>query len=85
MALRGAFLIFLLLQGKVYAQCPSAPLQHDYPAEIGLKSEWNSNLVINNLTKPRGIVLDSEGNLLLVDVGVGVISYQMADRDDGGS
>lgn len=34
---------------------------------------------------PRGIVLDSEGNLLLVDVGIGVVGYKIADRDDGSS
>ena len=54
MALRSAFLTFLLLQGKVYAQCPLAPLQHDYSAEIGLKSEWNSDLVINDLMHSIG-------------------------------
>ena len=30
-------------------------------------------------------MLDSEGNLLLVDVGTGVVGYKIADRSDGSS
>lgn len=36
-------------------------------------SGWTAQLVVTNLTKPRGIIFDSDGHLLVVQQGVGVI------------
>ncbi|KAI4604220.1 hypothetical protein KJ359_000351 [Pestalotiopsis sp. 9143b] len=36
-------------------------------------SGWTAQLAVTNLTKPRGIIFDSNGHLLVVQQGVGVI------------
>lgn len=69
----------------VNTQCPSTPLQHDYPADIVLASGWNTSLVATNLTWPRGMVFDSEGNLLVVDKGVGLLAYKVVENENGGA
>lgn len=77
------FYLGLSLLQHVLAQCPS--LSHNYTANIVTADGWKQSLVANNLTKPRGMTLDSKGNLLVVDVGVGVVGYKIVDNPDGGA
>lgn len=67
------------LAHAVRAACPD--LKASYPAPK-LADGWEATLVANDLKAPRGIVFDSEGGLLVVDKGVGIIRYEF---DDGGS
>ncbi|KAF8417033.1 hypothetical protein EV426DRAFT_624635 [Tirmania nivea] len=87
MLLRRPFLLsFLCIFGlSVNAQCPSYPLQHNYAPDLVLAARWDSILVSNNLTFPRGMLFDSEGNLLLVDRGIGVVGWKVMEREDGGA
>ncbi|KAI5467649.1 soluble quino protein glucose/sorbosone dehydrogenase [Mariannaea sp. PMI_226] len=40
---------------------------------------WSYSLVANKLDRPRGILFDTEGALLIVDSGVGVVHLQLDD------
>ena len=44
---------------------------------------WAGQLVVNGLTKPRSIVFDSDGRLLVLDSGVGVRRLEL--EDNGGT
>lgn len=43
---------------------------------------WQAQLVATGLSSPRGIILDSSGNLLVVQAGSGIVHLAF---DDGGS
>lgn len=47
-----------------------------------LAKGFTSRVLVNGITKARGIVFDSEGNLLVVSGGRGIIGMQL--KDDGG-
>ncbi|KAK7426010.1 hypothetical protein QQZ08_007458 [Neonectria magnoliae] len=44
---------------------------------------WSYRLVANELDRPRGILFDTEGALLVVDSGVGIVHLSL--QDDGGT
>lgn len=46
-------------------------------------SGWTAQIIANGLTKPRGIVFDANGALLLVQQGVGIL--RMTFVDNGGT
>jgi glucose/arabinose dehydrogenase len=46
-------------------------------------SGFTARVFANGLTKPRGMVFDTEGNLLVVQNGRGIIAIKL--KDDGGS
>lgn len=56
-------------------------LQNSLNAPV-LASGWESKLVATKLTKPRGILFDSSGNLLVIQQGAGLIHLAFVD---GGS
>ena len=49
-----------------------------YPAP-SLAPGFEAQLVATNLTKPRGIMFDSAGRLLVVQSGYGLTSIQLVD------
>jgi hypothetical protein len=51
-------------------QCPGA-LTPTYPAPI-LAQGWTAQLIANNLTDARGLVLDSSGALLVAQANTGI-------------
>ncbi|KAH8808606.1 hypothetical protein F5884DRAFT_377928 [Xylogone sp. PMI_703] len=61
------------------SKCPT--LSSSYPAPVASQG-WQYQLVAANLTKPRGIVFDNNGGLLVVQQGAGIVHLQLAD---GGS
>ncbi|KAH7312226.1 soluble quino protein glucose/sorbosone dehydrogenase [Stachybotrys elegans] len=71
----------LLSRGAVAQECRNT-LEVSYPAPVAADG-WSYRLVATNLTKPRGLLFDTEGNLLVVDSGVGLL--RMTLRDDGGN
>lgn len=60
--------------------CPSA-LKPSYPAP-SLAPGYTAQLIARNLTKPRGIIVDSEGHLLVVQQKVGITSLGIQDVGD---
>lgn len=62
--------------------CDSNDLEVSYPAPEAADG-WRYRLVAEGLTKPRGILFDSEGGLLVVDGGVGLLHYSFSN--DGGT
>ncbi|RFU36239.1 hypothetical protein B7463_g57, partial [Scytalidium lignicola] len=61
------------------SKCPA--LTTSYPAPVS-SDGWQYQLVANNLTTPRGIAFDSNGGLLVVQQGHGIVHLQFTD---GGS
>ena len=60
--------------------CASA-LQPSYPAP-SLAPGYTAQLIATNLTKPRGLIFDSQGHLLVVQQQVGITSLVIQDEGD---
>ena len=76
----------LLCLGYVAAQAASTPatascpvLQPSYPAP-SLAPGYKAQLIARNLTKPRGLIVDNAGRLLIVEQGVGVSSLSIKEQ-----
>lgn len=65
-----------------HAACKANSLETSYPAPKAADG-WSYRLVANNLTKPRSIVFDRRGGLLVVDSGVGLFHFSF--EDNGGT
>lgn len=52
-----------------------------YPAPVAADG-WSYCLVATDLTKPRGILFDTEGGLIAVDSGVGLVHFSLKDGDN---
>lgn len=72
------------LLGTTLAQTPACPtiLTPSYSAPV-VGSGWTAQIVANGLTKPRGLVFDANGALLVVQQGVGIL--RMTFVDNGGT
>jgi glucose/arabinose dehydrogenase len=44
---------------------------------------FTANVILRGLTKPRGMVVDPQGNLLVVESGKGVSAYTVKDGANG--
>ena len=71
--------------GSLYAvtaagqtQCPSV-LVPSYSAPI-VASGWQAQLVAGGLTKPRSLVFDNTGALLVVESGKGISRHSFTDH-----
>lgn len=60
------------------SSCASA-LRPSYPAP-SLAPGYKAQLIARNLTKPRGLIVDSDGRLLVVQQQVGITSLRIRDR-----
>ena len=60
------------------SSCVSA-LQPSYPAP-SLAPGYKAQLIARNVTKPRGLIVDSDGQLLVVQQQVGITSLRIQDR-----
>lgn len=70
------------LVGFSWAQSCSNNLKPDYKAPV-TGDGWSYRLVAQGLKKPRGILVDDNGALLILDRGVGIV--HMALNDEGGN
>ena len=61
------------------SSCGSA-LQPSYPAP-SLAAGYKAQLIAQNLTKPRGLIVDSDGQLLVVQQQVGITSLSIQDQN----
>ena len=59
-------------------QCPSV-LTPSYPAPV-LAEGWEAQLIVTDLTSPRGVIFDSTGALLVVQQGAGVARITLTDN-----
>jgi glucose/arabinose dehydrogenase len=73
-----------LCTGRALAQstssssaCPT--LSPAYPAPV-VASGWQAQLIATGLSTPRSILFDSNGHLLLVQSGRGVVNLELADN-----
>ena len=80
--LAGAAVAASWLVGLTWAQSCSNNLKPDYDAPV-TGDGWSYRLVATGLTKPRGILVDDKGALLIVNRGVGIV--HMILKDDGGT
>ena len=72
--------IFSLTRMLQIASAATCNLEPSYQAPV-LASGWSSKLVAQDLTNPRSILFDSNGGLLVVEQGSGIVHLQL---DDGG-
>ncbi|TVY15574.1 L-sorbosone dehydrogenase [Lachnellula arida] len=71
----------VLLPAVTAAATANCNLKPSYPAPVG-SNGWSAQLVAQNLTRPRGIIFDSAGNLLVVQQGAGIVHLVF---NDGGT
>lgn len=75
-------LFFWLSGTSVQAEastCP-APVPASYPAPV-VRNGFEARLVATGLKKPRGVIVDSKGRLLVVEAGKGITHLTI--KDDG--
>lgn len=48
-----------------------------------LSDGWEATLIANDLKAPRGIIFDSDGGLLVIDKGNGIVHYKFTDGGSG--
>jgi len=53
----------------------SAWVDPEFP--LNTAAGWKANGFATGLTRPRGVTFDSAGNLLVVDVGVGIVAFKL--------
>lgn len=84
MALRTSVIVAAagLIGRAVAADSCSNTLKVDYPAPVAADG-WSYRLVATGFTKPRGILFDNDGGLIVVDSGVGLA--HLALKDEGGT
>ena len=70
---------FLILVLPALAQSCDVEIQPDYGAPVA-HGGWEYRIIANGLQRPRGIVVDSHGALLVVDSGVGIKRLVLDDK-----
>lgn len=74
------FLLSSLLLATTSAQGCSNSKEVDYQSPVAADG-WSYRLIADDFRRPRGIVFDDDGHLLVVDSGVGIVRVQL--KDDG--
>ena len=64
------------------SNCPNT-LTTSYPAPVAAPG-WEFSIALNGFKKPRSILFDNDGGLLVLDAGVGVYR-SLITADDGGT
>jgi hypothetical protein len=86
MARLSLFATSALLLHSITAQTSSSPCAASLTASYAapsVASGYQAKLVANNLKKPRSIIFDSEGNLLVVESGKGITSLSFKEGENG--
>lgn len=79
--MRRSTIAALLLAFGAGAQSCSHSLSPSYPAPV-VAEGYAAQLIISGLTKPRSILFDTEGALLVVESGVGITHIALQDDGD---
>jgi hypothetical protein len=77
-----AGLVAVFFIQTILAQTCSNTLRPQYNSPV-VGGGWSYRLIANNFSRPRGIVFDQSGALLVVDSRVGIVRLNLAD--DGGT
>ncbi|KAI6778990.1 L-sorbosone dehydrogenase-like protein [Emericellopsis cladophorae] len=81
---RSTSLLLAAAAATAHAQsCSVNDLTVDYPAPEAADG-WSYRLVARDLTKPRSILFDSDGHLIVLDAGEGIYRFGI-DQDEGGT
>ncbi|KAF9763084.1 hypothetical protein IL306_003251 [Fusarium sp. DS 682] len=75
-------IITLLISSASAQECNFKTLKTPYPAPV-TADNWNYSIIANELRRPRGILFDSEGALIIIDSGNGIIHFEL--EDEGGT
>lgn len=78
-ALTGSLMLAAAASARAQDDCTSNKLTVSYPAPVAA-SGWEYRLVAQNLTRPRGILFDSDGALLVIDRGAGILRFEVDDN-----
>ncbi|KAM5358919.1 hypothetical protein ACJA88_015259 [Fusarium oxysporum] len=70
----------LLISIASAQECSFRTLETSYPAPV-TADNWNYSIIANELRRPRGILFDSEGALLVIDSGNGIIHFELDDEE----
>ncbi|KAL8686941.1 MAG: hypothetical protein Q9218_006750 [Villophora microphyllina] len=76
-----AYAVTQVASAPASGSCPSE-LHPSYPAP-SLAPGYKAQLIFRNLTKPRGIIVDGNGHLLVVQQQVGISSLSIVDQGNG--
>ncbi|KAM5350503.1 hypothetical protein ACJ41O_007008 [Fusarium nematophilum] len=72
-------LVFSPVAAQSSGQCDINDLETSYPAPVA-HDDWHYGLIASDLTRPRGILFDTEGALIVVDSGVGLVHLEFEDQ-----
>jgi glucose/arabinose dehydrogenase len=71
--------LFVGLFNTAIAATCSTVLKSAYPAPI-VSDGWEAQLIVQGLTAPRSILFDSNGGLLVVQQGAGIVHLDFTDN-----
>ena len=74
-----AILALIFLASSVVAQKCASSLQSSTGAPI-VASGYTANVFANRLSGPRGMIVDSAGNLLVVEKGRGISAFKLNEE-----
>ncbi|KAF4446416.1 hypothetical protein F53441_9933 [Fusarium austroafricanum] len=63
-------------------ECKYKTLETKYPTPVTAEN-WSYTIIANELRRPRGILFDSEGALIVIDSGNGIVHFEL--EDEGGT
>lgn len=73
-----------LLSLVVGASATFQPLGAPFKAPVTVAPGYSAQVLFSNLTTPRGITFDSEGNLLVVERGFGITAFTPTSTPSNG-
>ena len=79
-SLLGAFTLPQIIYAQSTSSCGPAPSGSIRPS---VASGYRLQVVATGLSRPRGILLDRSGNLLVVQAGSGVVSVHTLNESNG--
>ncbi|KAJ4160430.1 hypothetical protein NW754_003552 [Fusarium falciforme] len=74
-----SLLCISLASAQSSGQCKINSLEASYAAPVAADG-WSYRLVATELSRPRGILFDTEGALIVVDTGVGLVHLELEDQ-----
>ncbi|KAF9002520.1 soluble quino protein glucose/sorbosone dehydrogenase [Cyathus striatus] len=79
-----SFLIGSFVLSSGYAQITFQPLGVPFKAPVTVASGYSASVLFSNLSTPRGIAIDSEQNILVVERGFGVTAFSPTTSPSAG-
>lgn len=74
-----SLLYISLASAQSSGQCKINSLETSYATPVAADG-WSYRLVATELSRPRGILFDTEGALIVVDTGVGLVHLELEDQ-----